>query len=296
MGDNVEPLAFQHVLVPLDGSEFAAAALPTAQALAAKFGARVVGIAVAGTDGEIAALRDEVTASLRDDLSADSVDVVVGTDAAEVITGRAAQLERTLVCMSTRGRGRVTGALIGSVTRDVLQTCRRPVITVGPQADRPPALVGRHKRRPMHFPHPLEIRRIVACVDGSPNSEAVLPVAAQWATALDMSLAILTIAEDVPPTASGEMRRRWGPADPWAYVEDLAKRWSDVVAATTSAVELDPIGVASGLRAHLFQEPAGLVAVTTHARSGLDRIRLGSSAADIVRTVPVPALVARVSG
>jgi nucleotide-binding universal stress UspA family protein len=289
------PLAFRHVLVPLDGSELAAAALPTAQALAAELGARVIGIAVAGTDREISTLRGDVTASVRDQLPADDVDVVVGSDPAEAVTRRAAELEQTLVCMSTRGRGRVVGALAGSVTVDVLQRCRRPVITVGPQADRPPALVGRHKRRPMHFPHPLEIRRIVACVDGSPHSETVLPVAAQWAAALDMTLTVLTVAEDVSSTASGAMQRRWGPPDPSAYVEELATRWRDVVAATTSAVELDPIGVASGLRAHLSREPAGLVALTTHARSGLDRMRLGSSAADIVRTVPVPALVVRAS-
>lgn len=143
----------------------------------------------------------------------------------------------------------------------------------------------------MHFPNPLEIRRIVACVDGSPESEGVLPIAAEWAAVLRMSLSILTIAEDAPATTAGEVRRRWGPSDPWPYVEELAARWRKVVADTTADVQLDPISVASGLRAHLFQEPAGLVALTTQARSGLDRIRLGSTAAEIIRTAPAPTLV-----
>jgi nucleotide-binding universal stress UspA family protein len=53
----------------------------------------------------------------------------------------------------------------------------------------------------------------------------------------------------------------------------------------------DPIGIAAGMRQHLSEEPAGLIALTTHARSGMQRIRLGAAAADIVRNATAPALV-----
>ena len=86
------------------------------------------------------------------------------------------------------GRGRVAGAMIGSVARAVLQSSMAPMLAVGPQADRPPLLVGRPRRRPGSWPKPLSVRRLVACVDGSAASEAVLPVATQWAKAFEMSL------------------------------------------------------------------------------------------------------------
>lgn len=56
----------------------------------------------------------------------------------------------------------------------------------------------------------------------------------------------------------------------------------------------DPLGPASGVRAHLGQRPAGLVAVTTHARSGIQRVVLGAAAAGIVHASVAPCLVAPV--
>jgi nucleotide-binding universal stress UspA family protein len=56
----------------------------------------------------------------------------------------------------------------------------------------------------------------------------------------------------------------------------------------------DPIGTASGIRTHLDERPAGLVALTTHARSGIERVLLGSTAANIVRASIAPCLVAPV--
>jgi nucleotide-binding universal stress UspA family protein len=83
----------------------------------------------------------------------------------------------------------------------------------------------------------------------------------------------------------------FGPPEPERYVEQLAQRCSDPEVATVGQVVFDPIGVAAGLTAHLGREPAGLVAVSTHGRTGLDRIRLGAIAADIVRSSPAPTLV-----
>jgi nucleotide-binding universal stress UspA family protein len=124
----------------------------------------------------------------------------------------------------------------------------------------------------------------------------VLPVAARWAVSLEMRLSILTVADDAVATPGGESHKRYGPSDAEQYVNQLADRWREVAGGVAGEVVYDPIGVASGLRAHLGAHPAGLVAVTTHARSGLDRIRLGATAADIVRTSPVPALVVPLTG
>lgn len=290
-GEVLVPSRFRHVLLPLDGSAFAAAALPTARALVARFGARLVTISIAadGRDARWLLRRSEETLA---DLSLTAaVNVLVGTDPAAVITAHAEELTACVVCMSTRGRGRVAGALIGSVARGVLQRARAPVVAVGPLGDRPPGLVGRPRRRPTSWPEPLSIRRLVACVDGSQESEAVLPEAARWSLALGMRLSILTVAEDAAFGSGDGGSKRFGPDDPYRYVDGLAEGWGQVVAGTVGEVVFDPIGVASGLRARLAARPAGLVSMTTHARRGLERVRLGATAADIVRIAPAPALV-----
>jgi nucleotide-binding universal stress UspA family protein len=66
------------------------------------------------------------------------------------------------------------------------------------------------------------------------------------------------------------------------------------VAAVDGQVVRGRIGAASGIRAHLDLHPAGLVALTTHARSGMERLRLGAAAASIVHGSTAPCLVAPV--
>jgi len=290
-------LGFRHVLAPLDGSKLALAALPTARALANQLGARLITISVARDDDESRRMRRHAVNGLgRGD---DDVRIVVGTDPAESIRRLADEVGTCLVCLSSRGRGRVAGAVVGSVARAVIQSSGEPVAVVGPQADRPPALVrsGSRYRRPADWPQPLSVRRLIACVDGSPASEEVLPAASQWAAALNMSLTILTVAADVA-RASGRgdaSAGRFGPADAEQYIAQLAQSWNAPGLEVTSRVAYDPISVASGLKAHLRDEPAGLIALATHARSGMDRIRFGAGAADIVRNSTAPALVVPVA-
>jgi nucleotide-binding universal stress UspA family protein len=288
----VSPLRIGHVLLPLDGSEFAAAALHTARALCDRFGADLTTISVASDERDVASLREHATGLVGGDGDDGRRQVRVATDVASAIVACAAELGSSVVCMSTRGRGRVAGAVIGSVTRDVLQRSDAPVVSVGPQADRPPALVGRPRRRPASWPEPLAVRRLVACVDGSAASETVLPVAAQWAAALDMSLTILTVAEDAPRSlGGGRPANRFGPPDPHEYVERLAAQWTGPDRDVVGRVVHSALSVASGVDAHVGAEPAGLVAITTHARTGFHRIRMGATAADIVRTSTLPTLV-----
>ena len=263
--DVLPPLQLRHVVVPVDGSAHADAAMPTARALAARTGADLVELDV-NREG-----------------------------AAEEIVVVARALEPSAIALGTRARGRLAGALLGSTAREVLRSSSVPVIAVGPHADRPPALVGRRRRRPLLWPEPLSTPRLLAAVDGSSASELVLPVAAQWATALDMDLVIVTVAEDVPRDASGRQPNRFGPEDPEGYVDVLVRRWQTAARTVTGVVVRDPIGISSGLRQHLALEPTGLLAVATLIREGADRFRRGATAADIVRTSTVPVLSVPVS-
>jgi nucleotide-binding universal stress UspA family protein len=286
-----ETVRFGHVLVPLDGSAFAAAAVPTAQVLAERFDAQLAAIAVATSQDEASELRTAASEALGE--ASDVVHLVVGEEPAAEIRRRANELGDCLVCMSTHGRGRITGAVIGSVARAVVQSSDEPIVVVGPQADRPPMLVrsGQGYRRPMLWPPPLSQGGIVACVDGTPASEAVLPVAADWAASLAMSLTIITVVpEQPPPVRQGDPEQPAPlfscPPDPHDYVTRLAVDFGG-----EPRVVRDPIGVGSGVRAELNERPAALVALSTHPPSGWERIRVGATAADIVRAIGIPALI-----
>ncbi len=280
------------VLVPLDGSEFALRAMPTARVLAGRFDAPLHTISVAEADDEASRLRTLAAAVLDVDVGDDRVQVVVGGEPAEVIVGRAGELEDCLVCMSTHGRGRLSGALVGSVARSVLQRSRQAMVALGPMADNPV-----WSPRPRNWPEPLSVPRIVACVDGSEMSEQVVPLATAWAQALEMTLSILTVVEDAPePLRPERQRSRYGlGVEPERYIDGLVKQVEGHVPDVDGVVVRDPIGPASGIRSHLEERPAGLVAVTTHARSGMQRALLGATAASIVNASVAPCVVAPVN-
>lgn len=279
------------VLVPLDGSELALQAMPTARALAARLGAGLQTVSVVGGDDDAARLRAQAAAALGVDAGDARALVVTGREPAEVIAERARDLGSCVVCLTTHGRGRLRGAVVGSVARSLLQRSAEPIVALGPSADRPV-----WSPRARGWPEPLSVPRIVACVDGTAPSEQVLPLAAAWARALGMSMTVLTVVEDAPPPVRPERQAgRYGDhADAESYVDALVRDWAGRVPDVDGDVVRDPISPAGGLRVHLGSRPAGLVAVTTHARSGLPRALLGATAASIVHASVAPCLVAPV--
>ena len=281
----------RNVLLPLDGSELALRAMPTARALARRLHADLHAVTVAGGGDAVEHARADASSALEVPLRSDRVFVVGEGDPAEVIARRAETLGSCVVCLATHGRGRLEGALMGSVARSVLQRSLDPVVAVGPSADNPG-----WSPRPRNWPEPLSVPRVVACVDGSTASEQVLPFAAAWAEALRMSLTVLTVVDDVPAPISREDRpSRYGDhPDAQSYIEQMVQQWSEQLPGTDGVVVRDPHGPAGGVRAHLSERPAGLVALTTHARSGMQRVLGGATAASIVHASAAPCLVAPV--
>jgi nucleotide-binding universal stress UspA family protein len=281
----------RNVLVPLDGSEFSLQAMPTARVLAQRFDADLQTVSVAEPGEDAARLRGLASSTLGVAHDDDRVYVATEGDPAEVIARRANTLGSCVVCLVTHGRGRFHGAFIGSVARSLLQRSSDPIVALGPMADNPG-----WSPRPRSWPEPLSVPRIVACVDGTNTSEQVLPHAAAWARALGMSLTLLTVIEDVlPPIRPRRDVSRFQPhTDADEYIGHLVQQWRSSVPAADGEVLRDPIGPASAIRTYLGLRPAGLVALTTHARSGMARVRLGAAAASIVHASVAPCLVAPV--
>lgn len=284
-------LAVKHILVPLDGSALAQRALPTARALAARLDATVHTVGVARNAADEVRLRKHAAAALDTLVDDERVFVSIAADPATEILRRAASLTECVTCLSTHGRGRFGGALVGSVAREVLESSPLPLVVLGPEADNP----GRSPR-PRSWPEPLSALRLVACVDGTSYSEQVLPIAARWASVLGMSLSALTIAAETPtPMLDHPPRRRFGPdGDVVGYIDELVVRWRESIPGLTGEVAGDPVSLESGVRSYLDRWPTGLLALVTHARSGMDRARFGAETARIVRASSVPCLVSRV--
>ena len=281
------PLDVRHVVVPLDGSSFAAAALPTARAIADRFGAELSTISVAADERKADHLREHARQELGSEgAAADGATLtVVSSDPRAAIAEHAAARDGSLLVMSTRGRGRLSGALFGSVAGDVLASGDgTPFIAVGPQADRPGWLVGRPRRRPRRWPAPLSTGHIVALVDGTAAGEAAVPVAARWAAALERELVVLTVTGEAP-------QDRPGFAGPVADVHAVAERARGIAPRVRGEVVLDPIGVSAGVRSYLAVHDVALVVLGATRRTGVARLRRGATAADIVRTSTVPTLI-----
>lgn len=272
----LRPVAVDSVVVPMSSSASAEIALSPAADVARHFGARttLLGVAVEEAEAEVMAKR---LAVLADPLGA-VVETRVSSDVPLTILEVARRNRPALVCMASHGRGRLGELVLGSYAAGVLAAAPHPVMLAGPDLE-----PGRRLRG----------GPVMACVDGSANAERSLAVASSWAAELGVALEIVTVVArrgDPNERRSGHHIQRGG-TYPDSYVDALVEQWSRPGLAVAGRVLEDDAGPGSGLARHLATAPGSLLVATTHARTGLARLALGSEAAAIVRSSPVPVLV-----
>ena len=190
------------LVVPLDGSEFAARALPVARAFVRQTGGRLL-LMTTRWDDDVRTARDYL-----DEISAANQDVDVSTiviadrPAASAIQLVARESPGRIVCMTTHGRGRIRWALLGSVAEEVVRESSDPVM-----------LLGRHCRTDW----PNNFRKMVVCVDGASAAPAVEPDAVEWAKALGLDVHVVTVIHpldaDGPDAVLDAIVGRWRPKD-----------------------------------------------------------------------------------
>jgi nucleotide-binding universal stress UspA family protein len=278
------------ILVPLDRSRLARRALPVASELARRLGADLHLLTAVPTEDDrisgAAQLEAVRPRSVRVHRS-----VVVSRDPAGAIHETLRRLGSAVACMASHGRGR-SAALIGSVATDVVARGHDPLVLVGP--------VSRHWLQPprqqwgyRNWEEPFDGHGVIASVDGTPASAALMPTALRWADWLKEPFVVVTVAEERPePVRPGPVRRNFGPAgDVDDYLEGLARPFREEGHKVDTLALYDPISPAEGLQAYLWNHPACLVVVASHSRSGLTRVVFGSVAAAVVHLGMSPVLV-----
>ena len=278
-------LEIRRILVPLDGSILAEAALPLVEQLARDHAAEVVLLQVLkGQRTREAELEEErkVGAYLEGTVARLQAHGLGGVfsriwfgEADQAIANATAREQVDLVAMSTHGRGGRDRLRFGSVAESVVRRAPVPVLLV-----RGIAAWARDG-----------IGRILVPLDGSDASEAVLPIVACLAGPFDFAVQLLHVVE-ATQSLPGAPAGATGVHDPETEAAYLARM--------AASLEARGLRVGTTVRAGLPADviPAvtaeancGLVAMSTHGRSGLGRLFLGSVAERVLRSVSVPMLL-----
>jgi nucleotide-binding universal stress UspA family protein len=279
----------KRILVPLDGSGLSEAVLPLAEALARDYEASLLlvrALRPAGSPETEVEAQETAETYLRTVAAGltgrgRSVDWKVWyDDPARAIADAARYNAIDLVVMSTHGRGGLSRLMLGSVAEALVRQAPVPVLLVRGE------LIWR----------PGSFGKILVPLDGSELSEGVLPVAVGLAGPFDLAVELFRAVEPMPAYAAAELSA--GRTDAILREEEasareyLAKLATPLEArglriersvATTPAVD--------GIVRRARDGGAGLIAMTTHGRSGVSRLLFGSVAERVLRAAPVPVLL-----
>jgi len=291
---------FKHILVPLDGSAPAEAALPAAAFLAVRCGARVTLLHIIERDAPATIhgarhlqARDEATAYLAEIRQrAFPPNVTVKThiheaaiaDVARGIVEHESELAPDLIVMSAHGRRGLHEKIFGRIAQQVVGLGRVPVLLIRP----PQGGVAK-----------FDCRTILVPEDGQPEHEIGLQIAAELARETSAKLELLFV---VPTTATlGGTDAVASQLLPSAtrIMLDLAERGARAhlqqhlatltgVTAKANVLRGDP---AREVIAAAEKTDADLVVLATHGKAGSEAFWSGSVAAKIIRDCSRPLLL-----
>lgn len=264
---------FQHLVVPIDGSAAAWSAVPIAARMAVAVDGKLDLVTVVDRLADITPARDELADGLRKlgGLPVEATIHVLANDVvAKAIADHVEALNGATVVMSSHGHGR-SAAVLGSTTDDLLRRLYGPIVVIGPHVD-----LGRAGTLDGTYLVPL---------DGSPASEQIVPIAEAWAIEFG---AVPWLVEVIAPSfhATADVFESAYPARIAAKLRGQTGHEVEYEVLHGDKPSRSIVEFAAG-------NDASLVFATTHGRSGLDRLRLGSVAAEIVRHSPCPVVLYR---
>lgn len=292
---------FKDIMIPVDGSHFSELALPLAIRIAKRSNARLHIVRVHVTsvvtaesvitgnydelvrDWERDALRvaQERTAAAAVNATAELLDGPI-VDALQRYM-QAAQID--LVVMTTHGRSGIKRAVMGSVAEQCVRKTEVPILLLRPRAEDDAEV-------PTHFD---DITRILVPLDGSEESEAVLPHAIELAILADAEIILtraaiapfdiaVTIGTEALKDYTGRMR-----VQAEEYLARVMRTLPAGVKVSYSTLTADR--APDAILASAEQGNADLIAMATHGRSGWARIAVGSVAETVLHRATTPILL-----
>jgi len=306
---------YSQILTPLDGSEVSERVLPFARSLAEGLSLPMtllyaiepelltiprtlnpslhVHEMVAHRLRQARGYADPLATHLRNEGLAVQVEVPQ-REPAEAIVEEAGKDEGTLITMSSHGRSGLARWWMGSVTDKVLHLTNNPLLVIH-------ATSGQQAAAESSF------QRMTVPVDGSELAESILPHAVYLSAAMNLAIDLVQVnpsrddyyrslsvgpSEVARVTPSYEEYIHIVDAEAEEYLAELKGRLTQQGAASveTHLMHGPPADTIADLAA---STPNNLVAMTTHGRSGVGRMVLGSVAERVVRQSGDPVLLVR---
>ncbi len=294
---------FEHLLVPLDGSRLAEAALPAAVTLSKTLGSWVTLIhvieqgapqAIHGEQHlsdptEASAYLDEVAArAFPPDVRVEQhVHTAKVKDVARSIVEHADELGPDLIVMCTHGQGGLRTWLLGSIAQQIIAFGVTPVLLIQPDG--------------VAATPDFACRRLLVPLDGNPDHEQGLVIAAALARACAAEVHLL-MAVPTLGTLSGEhgATARLLPTATSAWLDmseenagaHLHHKVIDLQAlGLHAAAEVSRGDPAGAITRTVRRVRADLIVMGTHGRSGMDAFWSGSVAAQVSSRSRVPMLL-----
>ena len=310
---------FNNVIVPLDGSESSAHALPAARLMAGAAGATLTLVRSIPevpewlADASRGRRRGSMAAAEHDRIDAyllgeklrlerhgfpSSVEIEAREGPAhEIIAGVARRDPNSLITMSTHGHGGFARFLSGSVTSKLVATVGNPTFVVRCNSSDCPVI-------------PRSVDNVIVPLDGSAFGELPLQYAGSLASALGARITLVRPnAFDASHYAIGDWTPMYG-ASPFGYYNghDLAEEsnaltreylWAtaDALSARFPACDIEttvsvdaPARAIVGL-AERLDNP--IIVMATHGRRGASRLLFGSVSDHVIRNSPAPTLLVK---
>jgi nucleotide-binding universal stress UspA family protein len=292
---------FQHILVPLDGSALAEAALPVAASLAKTLDASITLIHVIeknapqAVHGEHHLTDPDEACSYLDRLAREAfppgvqVDQHVHTsevsNVARSIVDHVGEFAPDLIVMCSHGSGGLRDILVGNIAQQVIAQGKRPVLLIHPLSD---------------TPVPFQCKQILVPMDGKPAHEHGLGIAAGLGSAYHAILTLLFVVPTLgtlgghqaatglllPGTMSALLDMNEQAAEDYLEAQGQRVRASELQIDQV-VVRGDPTPTIADFAGKL---PADLIVLGTHGKAGAGAFWAGSVAPKLAGLTAIPLL------
>jgi len=295
---------FKHILVPLDGSKLAEAALPAAVSLAKTFNAPVTLLHIIEQDAPEEIHRERHLTEAREAEtylgriakhafpSKIKVDLHVHTSpvadvARSIVDHSADEIQPDLIILCSHGNSGMHDLFFGNIAQEVAAASGTPVLLIKPDESKAPT--------------PFQLKHILVPLDNESVHDKALPSAESLAKAYEAELNLLCVIPTLG-TLSGEQAAvsNMLPATSTVYLdisEEIAQEHFNGhlgafkkknIPATAEIARGDPAPV---IAKTAEQIGADLIVFGTHGRVGLDAFWNRSVAASVARRTQIPLLL-----